>query len=125
MISANYSPKGLIDPTLSNFQDSWAHRLRRRIQGSGATDMVKKVQNMWQNYPQLDESDLSKINAPALVIAGEDDEIALQHTQKMVANLASAELHLILNAGHLSLMTHPDEVNKKILEFFNTSEIAI
>jgi pimeloyl-ACP methyl ester carboxylesterase len=119
LLSANYSPAGLIDPNFSNFNKSWWNTFWWKIRGSGRTELINKVKSLWQNHPKLTPTDLTNINSPTLVIVGEDDEVALHHTRKMVAALPHSTFHLIRNAGHMALMTHAAEFNQVTLSFLN------
>lgn len=63
---------------------------------------------------------LSKINIPALLICGEKDIVTPPETMKeMFHKIKSAEFVEIKNAGHMTPIENPDEVNVAITKFLN------
>jgi pimeloyl-ACP methyl ester carboxylesterase len=67
------------------------------------------------------EQDLHCIALPTLVIAaGQDDTIPLWHCQAYAQGIPNAVLHLIENATHALLQTHPSELAQQIYPFLNT-----
>jgi pimeloyl-ACP methyl ester carboxylesterase len=63
-------------------------------------------------------SSLQKIKCPALIIAGDKDLIAPQHTISIYQNIPNAQLWILPNSSHGTLTEHTDEFNKKVEEFF-------
>lgn len=63
---------------------------------------------------------LSKINIPTLLICGEQDSLTPPTVMKeMFHKIPNAEFVEIKNAGHMTPIENPDEVNKAILNFLN------
>jgi 3-oxoadipate enol-lactonase len=61
---------------------------------------------------------LPQIEAPALVIVGEDDSLTPpSESEAMVAALPRARLVKIPGAGHLTPLERPEEFNKAVLDF--------
>jgi len=61
---------------------------------------------------------LGKIKIPALVLCGEDDNFAPPSVMhEMSAKIKNSEFHIISNAGHMSPIENPEEVNLHISRF--------
>jgi 3-oxoadipate enol-lactonase len=61
---------------------------------------------------------LGRIDKPTMVIASTADVSPLDNTAHWSAAIATAELHIIEDAGHLSNLDQPAAFTKKIGEFF-------
>lgn len=61
-------------------------------------------------------SELSKIRAKTLVIAGTNDMIKEEHTKLIAESIAGAELALI-RGDHFIANKKPEEFNRRVLEF--------
>ncbi|MHC4515161.1 MAG: alpha/beta fold hydrolase [Planctomycetota bacterium] len=67
-------------------------------------------------YQRLDQ--LSRIEAPTLVICGEHDRITpLEHSRQMAAQLPNGRLAVIKDAGHLAFAEAPDEFVRLVHAF--------
>jgi pimeloyl-ACP methyl ester carboxylesterase len=54
---------------------------------------------------------LSKITVPALVVAGDKDQIIdLGDARQMAGALSKAKFHLILGAGHMPMLEKPEDM---------------
>ena len=63
---------------------------------------------------------LPKINIPALLLAGDqDDIIAPEKAQAMAAALPMASLTLIANAGHMPMLEQPDAILTALRKFLS------
>jgi len=62
-------------------------------------------------------SELRRIRARTLVIAGDDDMVSLEHTTELFRAIADAELAVVPGASHLLLMEKPELVNSIIVSF--------
>ena len=66
---------------------------------------------------------LDEIQAPALVICGEDDRLtAPKYSQFLVDHIPQATLRLIDGAGHLVMLEKPEEVAQAIQDFISQIE---
>ena len=83
-ISGNYSPDGIHldidpdDPALAMIADAYV-----AVSPDGADHfpvVLEKSFAMFASEPDLTTADLSRISAPTLVIAGDDDAVTLPHT---------------------------------------------
>jgi 3-oxoadipate enol-lactonase len=61
---------------------------------------------------------LSKIKIPALLLCGENDALTPPDVMKQMADkINDAEFHIIKNAGHMSPIENPDDVNYSIISY--------
>jgi pimeloyl-ACP methyl ester carboxylesterase len=66
-------------------------------------------------------SDLSRVEVPAIVIAGEKDSLTPSHVQQQIANtLPQSELYLLPNGSHCVQLDFPDIVNAKMESFLKS-----
>ena len=68
------------------------------------------------NDPNIAPSDLRKITAPTLVIAGTRDMIKESHTRLIAANISNAELAFV-PGNHFIANKNPQEFNYAVLRF--------
>ena len=63
---------------------------------------------------------LKEIDAPALVICGEEDTVTPEHHSQMIAKgLKDAKVRMISDAGHLVNLDKPEIFNRMIGDFFD------
>lgn len=64
------------------------------------------------------EGRLGRVRVPTLLLAGEKDVLVSQKTlRSLFAELPRARLVKIANAGHLAVVTHPEQVAEQVKEF--------
>lgn len=68
--------------------------------------------------PNISLAELHEIKCPSLIIGGDHDIIKTEHTTVIYQNIPNAELWIVPNSGHGTLIEHKDEFNKKVAEFF-------
>ena len=68
--------------------------------------------------PNIPLRALQAIKAPALIVAGDRDVIMTEHTVAIWRNTPKAQLWILPNSGHATLIDHADEFNRKTDEFF-------
>ncbi|MFZ4463367.1 MAG: alpha/beta fold hydrolase [Bacteroidales bacterium] len=66
-------------------------------------------------------SALKKIQTPSLIIAGDQDLIRIEHTISIFQHIPNAQLWILPNASHGTLIEYPKEFYEKTNQFF-TSE---
>ena len=69
------------------------------------------------NEPNITKAELSKIQNPVLVIAGEKDEVKESHTKEIQQNISKGELLIIPNSTHYVPFEQPKTLNDAILKF--------
>ena len=67
--------------------------------------------------PNINFSDLSRISAPTLVLAGEKDIIPASHTQAVAAAISSAECRILKGETHASYVLDADKLHDVLKDF--------
>ena len=70
--------------------------------------VVAKSAALHEVAPQLSIADLSRLAMPALVVAGDDDEVRVEHLVEMFEALPDGELAILPRATHGALVEKPD-----------------
>ncbi|MBC8585254.1 alpha/beta fold hydrolase [Youxingia wuxianensis] len=76
-----------------------------------------KILGLMVNEPHYTVAELSRINNPVLVMAGEKDIIKPEHTRLIYKGIPGARLVIIPKAGHNIFGEAPGQTNKAILDF--------
>src|SRR6201999_955627 len=82
-----------------------------------------KEKNDWKIFmldwlqPNIPLSALKAIQCPSLIICGDHDLIPIEHTALIYEHIPKANLWVVPNSGHGTLIEHTDEFNKKVDEF--------
>ncbi|MGW6290898.1 alpha/beta fold hydrolase, partial [Streptomyces sp. NPDC055107] len=74
------------------------------------------VVDMWRTQPALTAEDLARVEAPTLVMVGDDDLMTLEHTTALYRAIPDAELAVVPGASHLAPLEKPALVNRLILD---------
>lgn len=83
-------------------------------------DMVFKLKRLLSEQPNIDPKALKSIKVPVLVIGGDNDVIKPEHTLEIFKNIPKANLWILPNSGHATLVVYTDEFNAKADTFFKT-----
>jgi pimeloyl-ACP methyl ester carboxylesterase len=121
-IGANYHYSGLMplplaadSPAVGMITDAYA---KRSPDGRDHFPVVfEKTEKMFATEPTLTVDDLGRISHPALVIAGDDDAIRLDHTCALFEALPAGELAIVPGASHLLPIEKPIDAARLILDF--------
>ena len=76
-----------------------------------------KFKAMAATQPHIPVSEIRRIRAQTLVVAGDDDMVSLEHTTELFRAITDAELAVVPGASHLLLMEKPELVNRIIVSF--------
>ncbi|MBV9239180.1 MAG: alpha/beta hydrolase [Xanthobacteraceae bacterium] len=76
-----------------------------------------KVIEMWRTQPHYTLSDLSHIEAPTLVVAGESDLVRRDHTDQLANAIPKSQELIVQGAGHDVIYKKAPIVNSAILQF--------
>ncbi|MEU9155352.1 alpha/beta hydrolase [Streptomyces sp. NPDC048417] len=76
-----------------------------------------KMLRMWQEDPGLGTEQLSGIKAPTLVMQGDDDMVAVEHSAAVAKAVPGAQLAVVPGTSHALPVEKPDLVNRLILDF--------
>lgn len=82
--------------------------------------IFKKLMDLMMNYPNYSVKELSGINTPTLVVAGDHDLIREEHTIKLFQSIPNSQLLIVPGTSHLCVMEKPDLMNQLVYEFFST-----
>jgi pimeloyl-ACP methyl ester carboxylesterase len=86
-----------------------------------------KEKNDWKIFmldweqPHISLGDLKKIQCPCLIVCGDHDLISISHTVLIFQNIRHANLWVVPNSGHGTLIEHAGEFDGKCVEFFDTA----
>jgi len=68
------------------------------------------------------ENRLSEIRRPALILAGEADQVVpAENARRLAAKLPKAQLQIFAGAGHLCPLERPEAFNRAVLDFLGGS----
>lgn len=87
-----------------------------------------KDKNDWKLFlldyfePKLKFNQLSIIHCPSLIISGDKDLIALEHTINIYRNIPKAQLWIVPNSGHATFEEHTNEFCEKLNNFFKNKK---
>ncbi len=71
------------------------------------------------NQPNISLEELHHIAAPSLIICGDHDLISLEHTIKIFRNIPQAQLWVVPNSSHGTLIEHPKEFCEAVDKFLD------
>jgi pimeloyl-ACP methyl ester carboxylesterase len=93
---------------------------------SGKVKLTGEEKNSWKVFmldwdqPNISLASLNKIQAPSLIICGDHDIIKIEHTVLIFQNIPKAELWILPNSGHATLIEHALEFCETVDNFFST-----
>lgn len=93
--------------------------LQRRVSPDRGQSLVRsfaKMREMWLNF-DIAHSQLARISAPTLVMAGDHDMIPVSHTVEIWTSIPGAQLCIAPDASHFWLEEEPELANRVILGF--------
>jgi len=76
-----------------------------------------KTKRLWQEEPQVADEELALIQAPTLVLAGDRDLVAPEHSLLLYRTIRDAELAIVPGATHDLHEERPEIVNRLMLDF--------
>ena len=80
---------------------------------------VRRTRDLWLRDPYIAKEDFMKITQPVLLMAGDKDDIRLDHMLEMHALLKNSQLCILPNADHFIFDTYSDTVADILIEFLN------
>jgi pimeloyl-ACP methyl ester carboxylesterase len=83
--------------------------------------ILSKLERLWTNEPHIAPEELSRVAAPTMIMAGDQDVIAPEHSRLMAFSIPAGELCIVPGAGHDLLERRPDFVTCAIQDFLITS----
>ena len=80
---------------------------------------IRKMFSIWYSEPAYTAEDVAKVKCPALVLVGDDDVIAHNHTIEMFEALPQGQLAVIPGTSHQANKEKPEIFQMFIREFLN------
>lgn len=84
--------------------------------------VIAKLREMWSTQPQIDPAELSAIQTPTLVMAGDRDVIRADHTRLIADSIRGAKLCIIPDARHTLVRMRTEAVLTAIREFLASQQ---
>jgi len=115
--------KYALGPTRVQFQNKdprgWAEFARQLLEHApkGQALTMRGVQMRRPSLWELVE-DMKKIDVPALVVTGDEDDPCLEPALLMKRNIATAGLAMLPWSGHTINIEEPDAFNRALFDFF-------
>jgi pimeloyl-ACP methyl ester carboxylesterase len=85
--------------------------------------VVGKLAEMYRTEPDIPIEDLGRISAPTLVLVGDDDVVALEHTIELYRAIPNSELAVVPGTSHAHFMEKPSLVNRLVLDFLDNDPV--
>ena len=79
--------------------------------------VAAKVLHMARTQPQLDVAELAGVRARTLVVSGDDDVVALEHSLALYRGVPDAELAVVPGTSHVLILEKPQVVARLVLDF--------
>jgi pimeloyl-ACP methyl ester carboxylesterase len=84
-----------------------------------ATKAAIALVQMMIDQPNIDYSELKRIQCPTLVMAGDHDMIKPEHTLKIFQSIPNASLCIFPDSNHGVCQQHPELFNQTVQAFFS------
>ncbi|GGH96805.1 alpha/beta fold hydrolase [Arthrobacter liuii] len=122
VIGTNYHVDGIqpveLDPGSPVFQELGRAYVERSPDGPGhLEEVIRKSMQLTRTEPSLTTEDLARIQQPVLVVAGDDDLVALPHTVSLYEALPNGQLAVVPGASHALPLEQPATLTGLILPF--------
>jgi len=85
--------------------------------------VAAKIFRMATTEPTLSESDLAAVAARTLVMAGDDDMIAAEHTLRLYRGIPDSELAVIPGTSHALIVEKPELCNRIMIDFLTRDPV--
>ena len=134
-VGANYLVDGMTESTTEWIKNKMTAEEISRIYPSVENDFKKlnpkpnnfqkfviKTREMWLRNPYISKEDFVKINVPVLLIAGDRDDIKLEHMFEMYLLLKKSQLCILPNTTHFVFDEYHDTVTKILIEFLEEAD---
>jgi pimeloyl-ACP methyl ester carboxylesterase len=106
-------PQGMLPPML---QDLYAS-----VSPDGPDHWDVVVEKEWQmiksGEPDLDQSELASVQAPTLVMLGDNDMVTESHAAEMASAIPTSKVVVVPDATHALPMEKPEIVARHVIDF--------
>jgi pimeloyl-ACP methyl ester carboxylesterase len=86
--------------------------------------VAEKVIRMAMTQPTLEHERLSAVRARTLVVSGDDDVVALEHTVALYRGIPGSELAVVPGTSHVLIMEKPERVADIVMDFLLSEPVA-
>jgi pimeloyl-ACP methyl ester carboxylesterase len=86
--------------------------------------LLAKFLEMAPREPHIPLDDLARIAAPTLVVVGDDDMIALEHTVALFRSIPNSELAVVPGTSHGVVLEKPELLNRIVIDFLENDPPA-
>jgi pimeloyl-ACP methyl ester carboxylesterase len=131
LVSANFNYDGLVPGTLDIINDLAELDVMADAYGAVSPDgrdhfatVASKIDRMIREEPTMTTADLAGVSARTLVMAGDDDAIAPEHTLSLFGALPEAELAIVPGTSHVLLLDKPELCNRILVDFLTREAVA-
>ncbi len=83
-----------------------------------------KFAEMTQREPHIPVDELARISVPALVLAGDDDMVSIEHSAALFRSIPNSELAVVPGASHAVVIEKPELVNRIVLDFLMSEPVS-
>lgn len=94
--------------------------LANNPQPENYASFISRSRDMWLREPYMEKEDFMNINVPVLLVAGDKDDVTLEHTGEMFSLLENAQLCILPNTDHFVFAQRDETVLQVINKFFNS-----
>lgn len=129
-IAANFNPAGLVelpvfDPANISAEDR-AEYAEMSPDAPETLDLkIAKVHEIWKVEPNIEISEIAKINCPVLVMAGDDDVVKHSHSVELYEALPLGQLSIVPGTSHGLVKEKPEVVTEIIRSFLTDQSYPI
>jgi pimeloyl-ACP methyl ester carboxylesterase len=85
--------------------------------------VFEKLAPLWQGDPGIDLDQLAGVQAPTLVLLGDDDVVSVEHAAALQDAFPSCQVGVVPGASHALPMEKPEHTNRLILDFLATEQV--
>ena len=82
-------------------------------------DVEKRILHMWETEPNIDPASLDALRMPVLVMAGDGDVLALEHTSLIHRSIPGAQLSIVPGTSHMLVREQPALVGAILQHFLD------
>jgi pimeloyl-ACP methyl ester carboxylesterase len=86
--------------------------------------VAAKLARMIASEPTLTTENLARVSARALIMAGDDDAIAAEHTLAFYRAIPDSELAVVPGTSHVLILEKPELCNRIMIDFLTTDPVT-
>jgi pimeloyl-ACP methyl ester carboxylesterase len=83
------------------------------------SELVRKVQAMWQTFPGWSAAEMQAIAAPLLILLGDRDFLPVSHALELFGLVPDARLAVLPGCDHAALDQHPEWITSMLFDFLD------